>query len=206
MVKKMKIKKVHNCCDPGCGCHLDTSLQVKEESTTSKCGCGDKGCSSTKEIAKQTLHIDLLYLDLTVCSRCKTTESTLLQSLDELETILVSSGFDVLVNKIHIDSLTKAIKYRFESSPTIRLNGKDIISQTLESNCEDCGDLCGDTVDCRDWIYEGVRYKEPPKPLIIREILRKIDVPMAHPSQNKPYEVPENLLRYFASKANQTTK
>jgi hypothetical protein len=37
---------------------------------------------------------------------------------------------------------------------------------------EACGDLCGDEVDCRVWIYQGKEYTEPPKAMIIEGILK----------------------------------
>ena len=71
--------------------------------------------------------------------------------------MLESAGVEIIVNKIHINSKEKAIQYRFVTSPTIRVNGRDIQMEFKESLCETCGDLCGDEVDCRVWVYkEGV--------------------------------------------------
>jgi hypothetical protein len=46
--------------------------------------------------------------------------------------------------------------------------------EAKESLCESCGDLCGDEVDCRVWIYNGKEYNVPPKAMIIDAILREI--------------------------------
>ena len=110
--------------------------------------------------------------------------------------MLESAGYDVRLNKVHIDSLEKAIEYQFLSSPTIRPNGKDIISNVIESNCQDCGDLCGQKIDCRDWIYEGIRYHDPPEPMIMRAILKEIYLP-SNTRQNDPCVVPVNISNFF---------
>lgn len=137
-----------------------------------------------------------MYLDLSTCKRCQHTESTLEQSIENVSKMLESAGYEVRLHKIHIDSLQKAIDYQFLSSPTIRLNGKDIISDLTESNCQDCGDLCGQEIDCRDWIYEGVRYSEPPEPMIIRAILKEIYLP-SDKRQDDPYVLPVNISSFF---------
>jgi len=53
---------------------------------------------------------------------------------------------------VNITTKELAIQYQFISSPTIRVNGNDIVVELRESVCEDYGDLCGDNVDCRVWV------------------------------------------------------
>ncbi len=43
-----------------------------------------------------------------------------------------------------------------------------------ESKCESCGDLCGDDVDCRIWLYQGKEYTSPPPAMIVDAILREV--------------------------------
>ena len=188
-----------------CGCEHDNEQTNK---TLESCGCSevvDCGCQTeptccSSSANQNQLNIDFLYLDLSICSRCQATETTLEQSLDEIKILLSSVGYEVTLNKIHIDSLEKAIEYSFISSPTIRLNGIGIVSKTLESNCKDCGDLCGSDVDCRDWIFEGVRYTEPPKQMMIKAILLAIYGPKMKTINRSAYEVPQNIIRFFESK------
>ncbi|MGB9792541.1 MAG: DUF2703 domain-containing protein, partial [Thermacetogeniaceae bacterium] len=142
------------------------------------------------------------YLDLSVCERCQGTESSLEEALDEVKRVLELTGVEVIVNKIHIDSEEKAVRYRFRSSPTIRINGKDIQLETKESLCESCGDLCGDEVDCRVWVYNGKEYNVPPKGMIVDAILREVygsgdDSPKS--DERKDYELPENLKKFFTA-------
>ena len=78
------------------------------------------------------------------------------------------------------------------------MNGKDITLEVKESNCVDCGVLCGDSVDCRVFTYEGVDYDEPPKEMIVNAILK--EVYGAHTESSvKPdeYVLPENLRLFF---------
>ena len=96
-----------------------------------------------------------MYLDLSHCTRCQGTESNLEEAIVDVAKVLELTGVEVVVNKIHIDSEEKAIQYQLESSPTIRINGKDIQLETRESKCESCGDLCGEEVDCRVWVFNG---------------------------------------------------
>jgi hypothetical protein len=115
-----------------------------------------------------------MYLDLSICTRCQGTEDSLEEAIEDVAKVLELAGAEVVVNKVHIDSKEKAIQYRFESSPTIRINGKDMQLEMRESLCESCGDLCGDEVDCRVWVYKGKEYKVPPKAMIIDSILREV--------------------------------
>ena len=82
---------------------------------------------------KKKIVIDFLYLDLTVCERCQGTENNLDNSVDEVSDVLKSAGFGVVVNKINVTTKELAIKHRFLSSPTIRVNGKDIALELKES-------------------------------------------------------------------------
>ena len=144
-----------------------------------------------------------MFLDLSICTRCQGTESSLEEAIKDVAKVLELAGIEVVVNKIHIDSKEKAIQYRFESSPTIRINGNDIQLEMRESLCESCGDLCGDEVDCRVWVYKGKEYNVPPKAMIIDAILREVYSDKKAQLNNRvgkeAYQLPENLRRFFES-------
>jgi len=167
------------------------------------CGCEDQN----NDAKKKKIIIDFMYLDLSVCERCQGTEWSLEEAIDEVKRVLELTGTGVIVNKIHIDSEEKAIQYRFESSPTIRINGKDIQLETKESLCESCGDLCGDEVDCRVWTYNGKEYNVPPKAMVIDAILREIYNGSGGLSQTEEdvnkrqdnYKLPGNIKKFFAA-------
>lgn len=180
------MKESSSCCESDCGHHNqnDASQEIFKGQT---CGCGS---------TIHGLNIDFLYLDLSSCQRCLQTESTLEKSIARVKEMLESAGYKVILNKIHVDSIEKAKEYHFLSSPTIRMNGKDIISNLIESNCQDCGELCGNEIVCRDWVFEGVRYQDPPEPMILRAILKEIFQPSLK-KQSEHYEVPQNLRKFF---------
>jgi hypothetical protein len=146
--------------------------ETQRNNTCCSTGCG---CEEQDYVAKKKkIIIDFMYLDLSVCTRCQGTEDSLEEAIEDVAKVLELAGAEVVVNKVHIDSKEKAIQYRFESSPTIRINGKDMQLEMRESLCESCGDLCGDEVDCRVWVYKGKEYKVPPKAMIIDSILREV--------------------------------
>jgi hypothetical protein len=102
-----------------------------------------------------------------------------------------------LGDKIHIETKELAIKHEFISSPTIRINGKDVALELKESNCQECGDLCGDdSIDCRVWVYEGKEYISPPKEMIVNAILREVYNPGVE-AQKEEYKMPKNLENFF---------
>ncbi len=166
---------------------------------STSCGCEEENY----EVEKKKIRIDFMYLDLSICTRCQGTEDSLDKAIDDVAKVLELAGMEVVVNKIHIDSKEKAIQYRFESSPTIRINGKDIQLEMRESLCESCGDLCGDEVDCRVWVYKDKEYNVPPKAMIIDAILREVysdkNARLNDRVERKAYRLPENLRRFFES-------
>lgn len=160
------------------------------------CQCND-GCCSPAQTDKR-LQIDFLYLDLTVCERCQGAENNLDQGVAEVAAVLKSAGYEVTVNKVKIQTRQMAVEYEFISSPTIRVNGEDIAMELRESLCQECGDICGDSVECRVWVYEGSEYMEPPKAMIINAILKAVfgHKPKIH-KLKAPYTLPENLKVFF---------
>ncbi len=194
--------------------NLDRKGELETMSNNSGCCSGSSGCCGTsqekvqvKKEAKKQLDIDFLYLDLSVCERCQGTETNLDKAVDEVSVVLKSAGYEVNVNKVNIITRELAMKYEFVSSPTIRLNGKDIALEFKESLCQDCGDLCGDSVDCRVWVYEGVEYNEPPKEMIVNAILKEVYVGgVSTASKKEEYVLPSNLEVFFQGLDNQNKK
>ena len=144
--------------------------------------------------------IDFLYLDLSVCERCQSADKNLDDAIKDLTTVLDSAGYDITLNKINVNTAQLAVKHEFISSPTIRINGKDIALDVKETQCKECGDLCNDNVDCRVWTYEGADYNEPPKEMIVNAILREIySDKKIESAKNEPYVLPENLAKFYNS-------
>jgi hypothetical protein len=172
------------------------------ENNPDGCSCAPGCCGRIpdKTVNKRQITIDFLYLDLSVCTRCQGTDTVLDEALAEVSKVLQATGAKVVLNKINVNSEELAIAYKFISSPTIRVNGHDIQMEVKESLCESCGDLCGDEVDCRVWVYQGKEYTLPPKGMIIEAILKEV----YGGSQGKnvieqEYVIPENLKRFYSA-------
>ncbi len=160
----------------------------------------------TAKIAEQkSLSIEFLYADLSVCTRCRETDRNLEEAISEVAQVLRATGVDVMVKKIHVQSEEQAQALRFFSSPTIRMNGKDIQFELKESLCDSCGDLCGEDVLCRVWTYQGKEYTAAPESMIIEAILRAAYGGTAKTAQEPPQKgiTPGNLKRFFTAKLKQ---
>ena len=167
----------------------------------SGCCSGATGCCGNAEetkIDKNKITIDFLYLDLSVCTRCQGAENSLDEALKEVASVLEATGTDVHVNKINVNTKELALTHKFLSSPTIRVNGHDIQMDFKESLCESCGDLCGDVVDCRVWLYQGQEYTVPPTAMVIEGILKAVyGGNSAVNVIEQEYVMPENLKHFY---------
>ncbi|MBN1539400.1 MAG: DUF2703 domain-containing protein [Candidatus Thermoplasmatota archaeon] len=126
------------------------------------------------------LVIDFLYLDLSCCERCQTTDGTLDEVLLELRPEL--RVIDHLsVNKIRIGNREDEEKYGLKRSPTIRLNGQDIeeiVSGKLEISenyCGSCSDVCGEETNCRTFEYDGTSSENIPREILKEGLLKVLD-------------------------------
>ena len=173
---------------------------MEEKNMTGYCSGSSACCGNADEITliRNQIVIDFLYLDLNVCTRCQGAESSLDEAIKDVAKVLEAMGSDLRVNKINVNTPELAVKHQFLSSPTIRVNGHDIQLEFKESRCESCGDLCGDVVDCRVWIYQGQEYTIPPKAMIIDGILKVLygGKPDAGETVSS-YRMPENLKHFY---------
>jgi len=82
------------------------------------------------------------------------------------------AGYKVEYNKIKIATEELAKKFKFLSSPTIRVNGQDVCVSVKENSCGCCSDISGTDVDCRVFEYNGESYEVPPKEMLAEAILK----------------------------------
>ena len=160
--------------------------------------------SKQREISRPlVIDIELLALDLNHCNRCVGTLDHIEKAINIIRPGLEAMEAQVNVRRIVIESEEEARQYQFMTSPTIRINGKDIAFETLESECESCTDLCGcdEGTNCRVWRYRGEEYTEAPVGLVVESILREIfDSSRESIGETPVYSgVPENLRRFFRS-------
>jgi hypothetical protein len=195
-----KIMLENNACSSsGCGCSGTTTASNKV--TTEKIVAG--------RTAQKEIEIEFLYLDLNVCDSCKGTEHHLEEALDEVSDVLKKNGVAVTLKKIHVESLAQAEELTFISSPTIRINGRDVALEVKENHCSSCSDLSGITTYCRVWNFQGEEFATVPKPLVIEAVLKEIygngnEVKEVSPEQKA--QSMENLKRFFDGvKTNENT-
>lgn len=156
---------------------------------------------ATQSVAPRTLTIELLALDLETCGRCTGTGSNLDAAIATVAQVLSEADVELTVRKTVVTSVLQAERLRFESSPTIRINGRDIAFELRESSC---GDICGceGQVDCRVWVWQGKEHVEAPKALIVDAILRAYGQAWEPaPKPARGYRVPENLRMFFDAKS-----
>jgi hypothetical protein len=149
------------------------------------------------------IEIELLAIDLNTCTRCVGTMENIEKAIDMVRPILeaINGNTMVAVKKTIVASTQQARELEFTTSPTIRLNGQDIVFETLESQCDSCTDLCAceEGTTCRVWSYRGEEHTEAPVGLIVEAILARVIINKPR-SQGEPagYNgVPENLQRFF---------
>ena len=113
-------------------------------------------CPSSK-----ILNVDYLYLDLQRCDRCQSTDQRLEEALELLRPVLHELGYSFNPNKIHMSTKDLALKYRFQSYPTIRINNIDLFETLTENECACCSEISGHATDCRTFEEDGQSVNAP---------------------------------------------
>ena len=212
---RSKVKDASGCCDEAmnmkksssisnAGCCVSSNESNKEKIDSACCGSHSTSTlANNTQMEKRRLDIDFMYLDLSICTRCQGTESSLEEAIAEVSRILEITGVQLFLQKIKVKSEVQAEKLGFVVSSTIRVNGRDIQMNFRESRCESCSSLCDceGGISCREWEYQGQWYAAPPKGLFIEAILKEVyggskeQRKMAHRTER----VPDNLKRFFDS-------
>lgn len=158
----------------------------------------------------RTLKIELFAIDLTTCARCVPTGAQLEQAVELLSPAAAALGIDLHIDSKVVQTREEALLLGLASSPTIRINGRDIAQDIRESKCESCGDLVssGASVDCREWHYKGTVYSAAPLALLVEAIMgAMLSIDSLRPVKVEPLiELPENLARFFENKKGGTAR
>lgn len=150
----------------------------------------------------RTLAIELLYIDIDTCSRCQGADAALDSALADAAPALAALDVDLSVTRTLVDSEDVARARRLTSSPSIRIDGRDIQPDFEESDCASCGTLVSSgSVDCRVWRWRDIKDTAPPKGLIVEALLRAALAPEpGEPPSAADFTLPDNLLRFFQSR------
>jgi len=150
------------------------------------------------------MNVDLLVIDLSTCKRCVPTGDQLKVAIHLLNPVADALGIELRHHEIVVQTPEEAKESALISSPTIRLNGRDIAQDIRESECESCGDLTNNniSVDCREWHYHGKIYSAAPLPLLLEALMEAmLKINEMPPVVPEPLEqLPENLQQYFDNK------
>lgn len=183
------------------------------ESASSNCCCGDEtgsDCCSDAAYSceddpyagrKKNVIVDFLFLDLSCCDRCQGADERVARAVERCRDVLSACGFNLVLNQLYVDTPELAERYRFESSPTIRVNGVDICPSVEENDCACCSDLSGTEVTCRVFPFNGTYYEVPPTDMLVRGIM-EVALQGQTPEKNPaPYVMPDNLKAFYEGKA-----
>ncbi len=140
--------------------------------------------------------IDYLYLDLNKCDRCIGTDEVLEEVIKTLTPALKLAGYEIVLNKTEMATAEIAAQYMFESSPTIRVNGKDICLSIDENRCGCCSDIVGCDIDCRVFEYNGKIYEVLPKEMLADAILQTVFSKDKTNHNNYEYIMPNKYGEY----------
>lgn len=160
--------------------------------------------SSERSPTPSVIDIELLALDLSSCTRCAGTLENIEKAIDILRPAAEAIGVRLNVTKVIIDSEAQAIRHRFSTSPTVRVNDIDLAFETRESPCDSCTTLSGsdEGTSCRVWHYRGEEFTEAPVGLVVEVLLRVLAGQRSTETAPVAYEgVPDNLRRFFAGRA-----
>lgn len=176
------------------------------ENNASGCGCSGKTetAATESEPERKRINIEFLCLDLEVCDPCKSSESATIAALEEVASVLRAAGAEIELNRIHVESLEQAIALGFQTSPTIRINGRDLQLNFKESHCQTCSELSGTETNCRIWDFQGREHKSLPKAMLVEAVLREI---YGASENSEPEKIVgsdagvKNLAAFFAAKS-----
>ena len=156
-------------------------------------------CAPAATAIHRSLEVEFLFLDLKLCERCQGTEKALEESVAEAAKILGPTGVDVTLKMTHVETEKDALRLAFVSSPTVRVNGRDVALEVKENACSGCSSLCGSEISCRVWTWQGREYSIPPKAMLLDAILKDAYVHASDGTEARAPidQVPENLKRFF---------
>jgi len=172
------------------------------------CGCKSTTSHSSNS-ADLTLKVDFLFLDDSVCVPCGNTAQALSVAVDMLIPPLSTMGINLSVEQIHVTDQKVAAEHEFLTSPTIRVNGRDIDPARTEDNCSTCGDLAGGTtpVKCRNWHWHGNVYQAAPVGKVVEAIMEEAlnlikdgEGCCVGAEEGQDYALPDNLRKFFVAR------
>lgn len=151
--------------------------------------------------------IELFALDTEHCAPCRSAVGDMFRAAAELTRQLDGSSYAVATRVVHLASAEEARRLAVVSSPTVRVNGRDVAWAVQEQRCPSCSELAKTPVECRTYLWQGQWYDHPPVPLIVAAVRRYLntdDGDHHHGSGDRPSQpVNTSIDRFFAAPAAQ---
>ena len=161
----------------------------------------EPACRCECEPAGKKVLVEYLYLDLETCDRCVGTDTVLERVMMTLVPALRLAGYEVAYKKIEMKTAELAARHRLLSSPTIRVNGRDVCGPVKENSCGCCGEISGTDVDCRIFEYNGELFEIPPEEMLADAVLKAV---FGRGGEDGccvgEYELPDNLKTFYEGK------
>lgn len=167
------------------------------------CDCGtDRASMATSRPVSRDLSVEILYIDIDTCDRCQGADAILKRAIATVRQPLAAMGVAIDLTETLVETAEQATALRFHSSPSIRIDGRDIQSDPRESECEACSALPNQSkVECRTWTYQGKSFTTPPEELLVRALLLAALAPIGDPPKvEAPFVLPDNLRTFFQNK------
>ncbi len=89
------------------------------------------------------MQIDFFYFDLNTCGRCKETKVNLTNALKGLDLLTNLKTHKLKDHQEYVEGFGNVV------SPSIFVGGKDIFKKLETSQCDECSQICGKSVECR---------------------------------------------------------
>lgn len=173
--------------------------------------CTSNAADATARGRTDTIELEFLFLDETICKPCGRTGEALDEAIAIMEPSLAAMGVSLAVTRTHVASREDAIARELVISPTIRIDGEDIDRSHTEHACGTCGDIAGGatTVTCRAWQWKGETHASAPTGKIVEAIMAAAVKGTTHgaeccsPSSTRnEFVLPENLESFFRARLN----
>lgn len=151
---------------------------------------------------QKKLIVELLVIDLETCERCVPTQARLDAAIIAVKPAAQALDIEIEKKVAILTQANEALLRGLKTSPTIRINGRDIDADIRESPCASCGSLAGNgtRIDCREWHYKGEVHSAAPIPLLVEALLQSmLDIDSIPPIEPPVLDtLPENLARFFS--------
>ena len=145
------------------------------------------------------VRIELLYLDAETCDPCRATVASAERAAQELREALADRGIEVELDLTHVTDPVQARALGFVSSPTVRVDAREIALGVQEAHCGTCSANAGEPVACRTVSYEGERLDHTPTAMIVEAVLAHLrggELPLP-PAVDEDADAPTSVERYL---------